>query len=107
MGDDLERLALRRETLLLKSQAQRDLMVLHGRELKKSLEGVDLIWQLSAKAGSEIRRHPSLGVALAALVLALKPRRAASLLKTALSGWQIWRGLAPLLRRFRSSSATE
>lgn len=105
MGSNQERLALRREALLVKTQAQRHLMILHGRELKQSLEMADLALGLCSKANTEIRRHPSFAMALAALVLALKPKRAMSLLKTALDGWQIWRRLAPLLRRFRATSS--
>lgn len=99
-----EKLALKRQALLLKIQAQRSLMHIQGKELRQSLSLVDLASDLFGKMGDSTRRHPILGLALAAAVLVLKPRRAFAIAKFALMGRQIWQSLSSLLKHLRQDT---
>ncbi|MBI3285907.1 MAG: hypothetical protein HYZ65_13815 [Burkholderiales bacterium] len=105
MESKLEQLALRRQALLLKSQAQRNLVRLYGKEIKQSLGWADLAWDVCGKVGAAVQRRPAIGAAVLAGILLLKPRRAISLSKSALNAWQLWQKLAPLLQRFQNRAS--
>lgn len=107
MSKHLEKLALRRQALLLKTQAQRQLVTLQYRELRQSLELVELAAHACQVTGSTIKKRPLLGIAIAAAIVIMKPARAFSLAKTALLGWQTWKNLAPALQQIRRQSATK
>ncbi|MFZ6771982.1 YqjK family protein [Undibacterium sp. SXout7W] len=103
MNSHREKLALRRQALLLKTQAQRQLITLQYRELRQSLELVELAAIACRATGNAIRKRPLLGIVIAAAVTILKPARAFTLAKTALLGWQAWKKLAPVMQRARST----
>jgi hypothetical protein len=96
-----EKLRLRRQALVTKSQAERMLLVLQGQQLKQSLSFADLGMQIAGK----LRQHPSLGISLLVTTVILKPRRIISLLKKALSAWQVWQLVAPSLKKVREAAA--
>lgn len=101
MTSKLENLALRREALLLKIQAQRHVLTLQGRQFKQSMETADIAIHVAGKVSTAIRQRPVLGFALAATIVAIKPQRVITLVRSALTGWQIWQNFAPILRRLQ------
>ncbi|MES2039162.1 MAG: YqjK family protein [Pseudomonadota bacterium] len=102
MGNRQERLALRRQALLLKIQAERGLMTIHYQELKESMGMAGGAASLLGRAGQFARHRPLLGGIAIAAVLIFKPRRIFSFAKSALLGWQTWRSLANVLRGIRT-----
>lgn len=102
MGNRQERLALRRQALLLKIQAERGLMTIHYQELKESMGMAGGAASLLGRAGRLARQRPLLGGIAIAAVLIFKPRRIFSFAKSALLGWQTWRSLANVFRGIRT-----
>lgn len=94
-----EKLAFRREALLLKVHAQRQLLSLQTQELQQSIEFAEFSLNCAAKVVVAVRKKPILGVVLAAAVYVVKPARALSIITTSLRAWQTWRKLAPLLKQ--------
>lgn len=102
MGKRQERLALRRQALLLKIQAERGLMTMHCQELKESMGMAGVATGLLGKAGQIVRQRPLLGGLAVAAVLIFKPRRIFSFARSAILGWETWRGVANILQRVRA-----
>lgn len=94
-----DKLALRREALLLKVHAQRQLFSLQTQELQHSIEFAEFSLNFAAKVFVTIKNKPILGAVLAAAVYVVKPARALSLIVTSLRALQTWRKLAPLLKQ--------
>ncbi|MFZ6743016.1 hypothetical protein ACO0LC_07330 [Undibacterium sp. JH2W] len=98
----LGKLALRRQALLLKIQAERSLMTIHCQEFKQSIGMVGVATGMLGKAGQIARQRPLLGgIAIAALFI-LKPRRIFSFARSALLGWETWRSVAGIVQRMRT-----
>ncbi len=95
-----EKLKLRRQALVTKSQAERMLLVLHGQQLKQSLAFADMGVQIAGK----LAQRPIIGLGVL-LVTIIKPRRIIPLLKKALSVWQIWQLVAPSLNKIKEAAA--
>ena len=94
-----EKLAFRREALVLKVHAQRQLLSLQTQALQQSIEFAEFSLNCAAKVVVAVRKKPILGVVLAAAVYVVKPARALSFVTTSLRAWQTWRKLAPLLKQ--------
>jgi hypothetical protein len=101
MSRHAEKLRLRRQALVTKSQAERMLLVLRGQQLRQSLTLADMGIQIAEKLAQ--RPIIGLGVLLAAFII--KPRRIVPLLKKALSVWQIWQMVAPSLNKIKKAAA--
>ena len=101
MSTAIERLRLRRQALITKSQAERMLLVLQGQQIKQSLALADLGMQI---AGNLIQR-PIVGVGILLAGVVIKPRRILPLLKKALSVWQVWQLIAPSLNKIKKNAA--
>ena len=102
MSPATERLRLRRQALITKSQAERTLLVLQGQQLKQSLALADLGMQI---AGNLVQR-PIVGVGILLAGFMIKPRRILPLLKKALSVWQVWQLIAPSLNKIKKNAAS-
>ena len=96
-----ERLQLRRQALIAKSQAERMLVVLHGQQLKQSLRLADIGIQIAGN----LSQRPIIGIGLVFASLMIKPLRLVPLLKKALSVWQIWHLIAPSFSKLKKSAA--
>ena len=103
MGSHQHKLALKRQALLLKIQAQRSLMGMHVDEVRQSMTVAGTILGFAGKMGNSARRHPLLGGLVLAAVLILKPRRVLSMAQTALMGWQVWNSVAGMRKRADNS----
>lgn len=101
MSGHAEKLLLRRQALIAKSQAERMLLVLQGRQLKASLSFAEMGVQVAEK----LVKRPAIAAALVAAILILKPRRILPFLGKALSVWQIWQRMAQALRKIQAASA--
>ena len=91
-----ERLQLRRQALIAKSQAERMLVVLHVQQLKQSLTLADV----GVKIAKKLVQRPIMGIGIVLASFVITPRRLLPLLKKALSVWQIWQLVAPSLSHF-------
>ena len=91
-----ERLQLRRQVLIAKSQAERMLVVLHVQQLKQSLTLADV----GVRIAKKLVQRPIMGIGVVLASFVITPRRLLPLLKKALSVWQIWQLVAPSLRHF-------
>ena len=109
MAYENEVLSLRRQALLVKIHAQRRLLGLQTEQLSHSFDTVDAAYTYLAKLVTIIRQRPLLSASAAALLFIVKPRRLISLSTSAMTAWQIWRRLNPLLKQWqaRSDSAPE
>jgi hypothetical protein len=96
-----EKLRLRRQALVTKSQAERMLLVLHGQQLKQSLAFADMGVQIAGK----LAQRPMIGVGILLTTIIVKPRRIIPLLKKVLSVWQIWQLVAPSLNKIKKAAA--
>ena len=96
-----ERLRLRRQALITKSQAERMLLVLQGQQIKQSLTLADIGMQIAGK----LFQQPIVGIGVLLVGVAIKPRRILPLLKKALSFWQIWQLIAPSLQSIKKNAA--
>ncbi|MFZ6770728.1 YqjK family protein [Undibacterium sp. Di26W] len=103
MAKRQEKLAQKRQALLLKIQAQRSLMTIYGTEIRQSLNLVDMASDLFGKMGDSARRRPIVSIIITAVVMVLKPKRAFAVAKSALMGWQIWQSLSSLVKHLRQS----
>ena len=101
MSKHAEKLRLRRQALVTKSQAERILLILHGQQLSQSLGLADMGMQIAGKLAQ--RPVIALGVLLATIIV--KPRRIIPLLKKVLSAWQIWQLVAPSLNKIKEAAA--
>ncbi len=95
MSNLSEKLQLRRQTLLAKSQAERILLTQYVKETRQSLSLADLGLQIVDR----IRARPVIGLALLVTTFIVKPRRMLALAKTAVVAWKIWSGIVPKLRQ--------
>ncbi|MFZ6718968.1 YqjK family protein [Undibacterium sp. Ji49W] len=98
-----EKLAQKRQALLLKIQAQRSLVTIYGTEIRQSLSLVDMASELFGKMGNSARRRPIASLLITAVVMILKPARAFAVARSALMGWQIWQSLSSLVKHLRQS----
>ena len=98
-----EKLKLRRQALVSKSQAERMLLILHGSQLKHSLTFADMGVSIAGK----LTRHPILSVGLLVAISIIKPRSIMALLKKALSVWQIWQLVAPGLKKTEDATSPD
>ena len=96
-----KKLRLRRQALITKSQAERMLLVMHGQQLKQSLAFADMGMQI----GGKLIQRPIIGLGVLLATVILKPRRIVSLLKKALSAWQIWQMVEPSLNKIKKAAA--
>ena len=101
MSRHAEKLRLRRQALVTKSQAERMLLVLRGQQLRQSLVFADLGMQIAGK----LTRRPIIGLGVLLATIIVKPRRIMPLLKKALSAWQIWQLVAPSLNKMKQAAA--
>jgi hypothetical protein len=101
MSKHTEKLRLRRQALMTKSQAERMLLVLHGQQLKLSLAFADMGIQMAGK----LVQRPILGLGIMLATIIVTPRRIVPLLKKALSAWQIWQMVAPSLNKIKKAAA--
>ncbi|MFZ6863468.1 YqjK family protein [Undibacterium sp. Ji67W] len=97
-------LAQRREALLLKIRAQRQVLTLQTQDIRQSLDIAEFGYQCASTVISRIKQRPLAAIAIAAVVFVIKPTRIASVSKTALKTWQIWRTIVPVIKRFKSES---
>lgn len=104
MGNHQEKLALRRQALLLKIQAQRSLLGMHCNEVRESMSVAQSIVGFIGKVGNSARRRPLLGGLALGAVLILKPRRVLAMAQTALMGWQVWNTVAGMRKRIQKST---
>ena len=95
MSIHAEKLRLRREALVAKSQAERMLLELQGKQLKESLSFAEV----GLHFARQLTQRPVLGIGLAVAMLMVKPGKILSLLKKALSLWQIWQLVAPAFKK--------
>jgi len=100
-----ERLALRRQALLLKIQAERGLMSIHYQELRESMGMAGVATGFLGKAGQIARQRPLLGGIALAAILILKPRRILSFARSAILGWETWRSIANIVQRVRTDAS--
>jgi hypothetical protein len=101
MSKNAEKLRIRRQALITKSQAERLLLVLHGQQLKQSLALADMGMEIAGK----LAQRPILGLGVLLAAIIVKPRRIVPLLKKALSAWQIWQMVAPSLSKIKKAAA--
>ncbi|MCU6432411.1 YqjK-like family protein [Undibacterium sp. Jales W-56] len=87
-------LAERRKQLLSQTQAQRDVIAEHGRQLKQSMQFADLGLQVAR----QVKKQPAIGIGFAIATIIIKPGRMWRLLKTGLVAWNLWQNLAPVLK---------
>lgn len=102
MSNLSEKLSLRRQTLLAKSQAERMLLAQHVTQIKQTLALADLGLQIARK----IKQRPALAIGLIAASFVVKPKRILPLLKTAVMAWQFWQNFSPALRQMQNPGAT-
>jgi hypothetical protein len=98
-----EKLSLRRQTLLAKSQAERMLLGQQVAQIRQTLLLADLGLQIVKK----INHRPLIGVGLIAATIALKPARMLAMLKTGLTVWQTWQNVAPALKQMQNDAAAK
>ena len=96
-----EKLRLRRQALVTKSQAERMLLVLHGQQLQQSLVFADMGIQIAGK----LVQRPIIGLSVLLATIIVKPRRIVPLLKKAFSVWQIWQAIAPSISKIKKAAA--
>lgn len=101
MSKFTEKLRLRRQALVTKSQAERMLLILQGKQLKQTLSFADMGMQIAAK----LAQRPILGVGILVATVIVKPRRIVSVLKKAISAWQIWQLVAPGFKKIQQATA--
>lgn len=101
MSNLSEKLTLRRQTLLAKSQAERMLLGPQVAHIRQSLLLADLGLQIAIK----IKHRPLIGLGLIAATIAIKPSKILSMLKTGLTVWQTWQNFAPALKQMQNDSA--
>ncbi|QJQ07059.1 hypothetical protein EJG51_015840 [Undibacterium piscinae] len=102
MSNLSEKLSLRRQTLLAKSQAERMLLTQHVTQIRQSLALADLGLQIAGK----IKQRPAIAIGLIAASFVVKPKRMLPLLKTAVMAWQIWQNFAPAIKQIQSQPAS-
>lgn len=95
MSTIAEKLKLRRQALVTKSQAERMLLALQGQQLRQSLSLAEIGMQIAGK----IAQRPSLAIGVVVATIVIKPGRMLSLVKKAISAWQIWQLVAPSLKK--------
>ncbi|MES2050262.1 MAG: YqjK family protein [Pseudomonadota bacterium] len=101
MSKHAEKLKLRRQALVTKSQAERMLLVLRGQQLSQSLGLADMGMQIAGK----LAQRPIIGLGILLATIIIKPRRIIPLLKKALSVWQIWQLVAPSINKIKKAAA--
>ncbi|MBC3861472.1 hypothetical protein H8K32_05110 [Undibacterium jejuense] len=97
-------LAQRREALLIKIRAQRQVLTLQTQEIRQSLDIAEFSYQCASSVITKVKQQPLAAIAIAAVVFVIKPTRIASLSRTALKTWQIWKTIVPVIKRFKSES---
>ncbi len=95
MHKQAQQLALRKQALLVKIQAQRQLLSLQKSELSGSLNLAAASQRLGLNLFSRAKDHPLLTATLAVGLVLLRPQRVLSIAKTALQAWMIWREIRP------------
>ncbi|MBC3935109.1 YqjK family protein [Undibacterium rugosum] len=95
MHKQAHQLARRKQALLVKIQAQRQLFSLQKSELSGSLNLAAAGQRLGINLFGRAKQHPLLTATLAAGLVWLRPRRVLSIAKTALQAWMIWREINP------------
>ena len=103
MSTQQNQLAQRREALLLKIRAQRQILTLQTQDIRQSLDIAELGYQCASSVMSRIKQRPLVAIAIAAAVFVIKPTRIASVSRSALKTWQIWRAIAPIIQQFSAS----
>lgn len=98
-----EKLILRRQTLLAKSQAERLLLGQQVAQIRQTLLLADLGLQIVKK----IKHRPLIGLGLIAATIAIKPARMLTMLKTGLTVWQTWQNFAPALKQMQNDAAAK
>jgi hypothetical protein len=98
-----EKLSLRRQTLLAKSQAERLLLGQQVGQIRQTL----LLADLGLKIAGKIKQRPVIGLGLIAATIAIKPARMLLMLKTGLTIWQTWQNFAPALKQMQNDAATK
>ena len=99
-----DQLELRRQALLLKISAQRQVLALQLQDMKQSANIAELGYRFVSGVIGKLRKNPVLGVAIGAGMLLIKPTRITSISKTAFKTWQIWRVIAPVINQFKSNA---
>lgn len=98
-SDYADRLALRRETLLLKIQAQRQLLSLQTQDVGEQIAFAEWSFQAGQQLIRLVRHKPLAGIAVVAGIVAVKPARLLNWFGTSFRLWKIWRQMAPLLKQ--------
>jgi hypothetical protein len=98
MTERSEKLALRRQSLMVKIQAQRQLLNLQTQDLQQNIVVAELGFSLGRIALGKIRKQPLLGVALGAALIIIKPARLLTITSNTLQAWRIWREVAPMFK---------
>ena len=101
MSTHAEKLKLRRQALVTKSQAERTLLVLRGQQLSQSLAFADTGMQIAGK----LAQRPIIGLGVLLATIIVKPRRIIPLLRKTLSAWQIWQLVAPSLNKIKKAAS--
>ncbi|MFZ6688071.1 YqjK family protein [Undibacterium sp. SXout11W] len=104
MTTNPNQLAQRREALLLKIRAQRQVLTLQTQDIRQSLDIAEFSYQCASSVITKVKQRPLAAIAIAVVVFVIKPTRIASASKTALKTWQIWQTIVPVIKRFKSES---
>lgn len=87
-------LQLRKQALLLKIQAQRQLWHLQTEQFRSEHKLADMAQRVIGQAGEAFKKRP-LAIGLGVLTLAiLKPGRALRLAQAGLQAWRLWQDLS-------------
>ena len=88
-------LQLRKQALLLKIQAQRQLWHLQTRQFRAEHQLTDLAQRALGQAGDALKKRP-LMISLGILAIAvIKPGRMLNILQSGLQVWRLWQDLSP------------
>ena len=99
-----DQLAMRREALLLKIGAQRQMLALQLQGIKQTTDVAELGYSCANGILHKLIQRPLLAATIGAVILIIKPARIASMSKTALKTWQIWQVIAPVIKRFKTDA---
>jgi hypothetical protein len=103
MSKHAQQLAQRRKALIARCQHQRAIISMQTERLVKSLSIVDLGLATVAK----VKSNPLLVSAVVIGLLAIKPRRLLSVLRTGLVALQAWRSLVPVWQHLKARRRTD
>ncbi|HEX2529904.1 MAG TPA: YqjK family protein [Burkholderiaceae bacterium] len=90
-------LAKRRQELVVRCSEQRESLVLQSRRWSAPMSTLDAVLVLLGR----IRAHPDWLIGLAAALIAIKPRRLASVAQAGKTALRTWATVAPVVHTFQ------